>query len=352
MNGAAPSVTVVVPTYNRANYLAATIESILAQTLPPSEILIIDDGSSDDTPDICRAFPAPVRTIMQENRGLSAARNRGIEAATSDWIAFCDSDDLWHRQKLEKQLATLRALPEAGWCVSGCSLIDPAGAGIATAGAGFADVFPVFREHNVSPENHFGKYLLRRSVRFNEGAVTVFHGDAFRLLFAGNIALPSSAVVARSLFADIGMFDPSFRVAEETEFFHRLAARSHVAIVMEPLVQYRVGHTSIVNTPDRSPLIENALRSLEQAAKLRPQMEPAERGDYHMGVQALYMRLAHARFTQLDGGGTRAALRKAWHAAPGSKPRIIALLAGSLLPGRVLRGLHSLKRAVARYRDH
>src|SRR3972149_3633636 len=97
------SVSVVIPCYNGAVYLHETIESALAQTHSPLEVLVIDDGSTDDSAAIADSFGSPVRVIRQTNQGESVARNRGIDEARGDWIAFLDSDDVWNPTKLERQ---------------------------------------------------------------------------------------------------------------------------------------------------------------------------------------------------------------------------------------------------------
>src|SRR3990170_4898248 len=109
-------VSVAIAAYNRAELLRPTIQSILAQTAPAFEIIVVDDGSTDHTSEVCAGFPA-VRYIYQENKGVSAARNTGLRVATGEWIAFCDSDDLWTPDKLEIQLAAMDAT-EGGWSVT------------------------------------------------------------------------------------------------------------------------------------------------------------------------------------------------------------------------------------------
>ena len=99
-----PSVSVVIPTYNRARYVKKAIESVLAQTFTDYEIIVIDDGSTDNTKDLLQPFFSKIIYIFQENKGVSAARNVGIIAAKGEWIAFLDSDDEWDRRKLKKQL--------------------------------------------------------------------------------------------------------------------------------------------------------------------------------------------------------------------------------------------------------
>jgi len=106
-----PTVSVVIPVWNAARYLSETLRSVLRQTRPAEEIVVVDDGSTDESAAVAEEFGARVRVLRQENRGESAARNRGIEAAQGDWIAFLDADDLWHPDKLARQLAAVRADP-------------------------------------------------------------------------------------------------------------------------------------------------------------------------------------------------------------------------------------------------
>lgn len=100
-------VSVVIPCYNGSKFLRETLESALAQTHPPLEVIVVDDGSTDDSAAIAESFDPPVRVIRQENQGESVARNRGMDEARGDWIAFLDADDLWKPEKLAKQLSVI-----------------------------------------------------------------------------------------------------------------------------------------------------------------------------------------------------------------------------------------------------
>lgn len=106
-------VSVVIPCYNRAGILGRAIRSALAQTVVPDEIIVVDDGSRDESVAVARGFGDRVRVIEQPNGGAAAARNRGIAAAQGDWIAFLDSDDEWNSDKLERQLTAARRFPQA-----------------------------------------------------------------------------------------------------------------------------------------------------------------------------------------------------------------------------------------------
>jgi len=112
-------VSVIIPTYNSASILPDAIDSILAQTRPADEIIVVDDGSTDDTEGVCSRYGGNVRYLRHaENRFAPAARNTGIEASTGDWLAFLDADDVWDSEKLELQLAALEQRPEADFAVA------------------------------------------------------------------------------------------------------------------------------------------------------------------------------------------------------------------------------------------
>lgn len=99
-----PQISVIIPVYNRERYLAETIESVLAQTYRPIEIIVVDDGSTDKTADVARRLSENIRYFYQSNSGCSAARNKGIEIALGSFISFLDSDDLWVEEKLSRQM--------------------------------------------------------------------------------------------------------------------------------------------------------------------------------------------------------------------------------------------------------
>jgi glycosyltransferase involved in cell wall biosynthesis len=341
-------VSVVIPTYDRAALLVETVRSVLAQTLAPLEVIVVDDGSTDDTPAVCAGFPAPVRVIRQPNAGLPSARNTGIRAARGAWVALCDSDDLWHPRKLQVQLAALEAVPGARWSLAGCSVIDEESRPVALPGTGWERVFPVFRERGTDAGAHFAPWLRETRIVVAGQPARVYGGDAYGMLFLGNVALPSSALFDRALVAETGMFDPVFVLAEETEFFHRLAAAAPVALVEDPLVEYRMGHVSMVSSSRTVPYVRWALRSLRQAAALRPAMTDAERAAYAAGRRSLRMRLAYAKLSELDTAGARLALREQWRDDGTLSPRAAALLLATLLPPGALRGLHRVKRSLRR----
>src|ERR1043165_8653356 len=103
-----PRISVVIPTYNSAPFLPETLDSVFAQTYPAHEVIVVDDGSTDNTEEVLRAYAGRITYVKQANAGVSSARNAAIERATGNWFALLDSDDIWKPQKLERQVNFLR----------------------------------------------------------------------------------------------------------------------------------------------------------------------------------------------------------------------------------------------------
>jgi glycosyltransferase involved in cell wall biosynthesis len=310
------------------------------------EIIIVDDGSTDDTPEVCASLGPSVRLLRRQNEGPSGARNAGIRAATGDWIAFCDSDDLWDKDKLEIEMAVLEST-QTKWCFSDFRVIDPDNRPVGGDKPGLIHLFPVLQQ-GVTPSSHFGSWLTSTRMNWQSSTFSVYHGDMFGMLFLGNVVLPTTAIVARELIDQAGPFDVDFRRgAEDTEFFHRVSAYTPGAIVMKPLASYRVGHASFMKKSDPAPFIEYTLRSLDQAARLRS-LTPAEEAAFREGRATLRQRLAYTRLSAYDRAGARQALLESWRKDRDFSPRGAAIMAAALLPHAALRGLYWAKRTARR----
>src|SRR3954451_14848952 len=106
------AISVIIPSYNSARWISEAVDSVLAQTLVPQQIIVVDDGSRDDTRSRVRRYGPPVEYIYQPNQGVSAARNTGMQAATGEFVAFLDADDVWHPRKAEFQLRVFSERPD------------------------------------------------------------------------------------------------------------------------------------------------------------------------------------------------------------------------------------------------
>src|SRR6266568_4244071 len=342
------TVSVVIPTYNRARWLGGASRTVMQQSHPILEILVVDDGSKDQTKELCAQFGPPVRHLPQEHAGAAVARNRGVQEARGEYVAFLDSDDLWEQRKLETHLAVHRAVPQVGWSMSDSQVIDLEGRPLPPP-QGFARSFPVFRDLGVEPERFFASVMTRTTVFAAGRTHAVYSGDAFALLFEGNFATPQCTVMQRGLCERVGGFDPSMLVAQDTEYFHRVAAMSPVAIILEPLVRWRVGLDDHNTSPRNTvPIVRNALISVDRAVALRRPPTAAIERAYRHGRRRLLLRLASAHPAKIERRLARQAVVAAWQSGAGPTPRSLAIFAASLLPPRALRALHTLKRMIRR----
>lgn len=205
-----PLVSVVIPVYNRAHCIEKTIRSVLNQTWSRKEIIIVDDGSTDKTSDVVKAEFPEVVLLRQENRGVSAARNAGIRAATGKYIAFLDSDDIWFATKLEKQVHDLENNPD---CILHLTNI-------------------ILERPHITPEPF---NLFTRHSYFINSSVLVT--DPLHICLKFDIAKIPCSLIRRSSLTEADLFNPELPIYEDTDFFLRLSQKGPWFIIDEPLVR-------------------------------------------------------------------------------------------------------------------
>lgn len=204
-------VSVVIPTYNRASIVSMAIDSVLAQTYRDLEVIVVDDGSTDETPALLAAYGDRIRVLRQENAGPAIARNRGIAAARGELVAFLDSDDTWLPRKLERQVALLDRVGDAvPCCLCNCQVQYQDGS--TTSTFTIADTIPSCAEGVwLNP----AAVLLTRFVLFNQ-----------------------AVLIRRSALEQAGAFDEKLRFAEDYDLPLRLALAGPWAILADNLVIY------------------------------------------------------------------------------------------------------------------
>lgn len=208
MNSVERLVSVIVPVYNRVEYVAETIESILAQTYESLELVLINDGSTDDSLAILKAyqqrFPDKIVVIDQTNQGQIAARNNGIKQASGHFIAFLDSDDLWYPEKLALQI-------------------------------------PLFQNANIGLV-----YCAIENIDANGAVISTEMCDEkitdtiYEHLLVQNRMTGGSVVVTKTALDDVGLFDPAFKAAENWDLWLRVTQKYKAALVNKVLVKYRM----------------------------------------------------------------------------------------------------------------
>jgi len=208
------SVGVVIPAYNIEAYIDRALESVLAQTHKPDEIIVVDDGSTDQTAKIIKRFGSQVKYIYQANGGLSAARNTGINASRSQWIALLDGDDEWLPEKLENQLEILQRNNHLAWI--SCNHIIH---------------YSANNSQRLMKSPEICKNLLEGKEYFESYLTTTTHKDIWWP--------PSTMMIKREVFEQAGMFEEGLRFSEDTEMWFRIVYRwPQIGFAPQPLIIY------------------------------------------------------------------------------------------------------------------
>ncbi|MBD3305087.1 glycosyltransferase, partial [candidate division KSB3 bacterium] len=201
-----PRVSVIIPTYNRAAFLKTAIDSVLNQTYPDFELLVIDDGSTDHTPQVIDQYDSRLTYHVQSNHGVSHARNVGIRASSGEYIAFLDSDDAWLPHKLDQQIAVMTEHPDLQLC-------------------------------------HTEEIWIRRGVRVNPKKK---HQKPFGYIFPYCLPLcvvsPSAVMLRRTLFETVGDFDEMLPACEDYDLWLRISKDYPVHLLETPLLIKQGGH--------------------------------------------------------------------------------------------------------------
>lgn len=234
------TVAVIIPAYNRADYIREAIESVLRQSRPADEVIVVDDGSTDNTAEVAASYPG-VTVIRQSNGGVCAARNHAVASATSEWIAFLDHDDAWRADKLELQMAALDAAPGCDVCTCNAVALRSEG----------------------DPEN------------FGPPPLHLPPSDEIAAGLRGNLRFPpGTVVVRRDLLQRVGGFDTSAHPCEDWDLWLRLiAAGCRFLVVPQPLLFIRQHDSNISNQSYR--MMQAELRAWDK--HIGPSLSPPVR---------------------------------------------------------------------------
>lgn len=293
----APAVSVVIPAYNAAWCVARAIDSVLAQSFRDFELIVVDDGSTDDTAAVLAGYASKLRVVGQPNGGMSSARNAGIRAASGRYLAFLDADDRWLPEKLARQIVLLEARPDLAFCAATARLEDSEGRPVGEwrgRGGSPATLSEVFAQHAA-------------------------------------VAGGASAVVARrQLVADLGGFDETLAGAEDTDLWIRLAACGDFACIDEPLVVVLRRAGSVSRNRD-------AMRcgALAMTVKNRPLLPPEKRGAFwrkqYAGVLCDYAKWA---YREGQNGAAMRDLLAALYTSPFGRGRLAISLLLAIFTGQ------------------
>lgn len=262
MTESVPQFSIVIPTFNRAQLLPATLDSALAQQDVDCEIIVIDDGSTDDTRTAIAPYLNRVSYLYRENRGASAARNAGIALARGEWVAFLDSDDLWEPDRMKNVLEFARAHPDVGY--------------IAT-----------------------GRRFIRADGRRTEKTYALRGRDGYiepdDMLSGWR---PGSGVVRRELAQRVGGFDEAIAAGEDLDFCLRLAPHTRFAELSRPLLLQRLHGRTL--SRDHLKTAHGRLRIVEKLERDQPEFARSHQRLIAMLRAGAHSRMGRALLTQAD----------------------------------------------------
>ncbi|TWU32603.1 glycosyltransferase family 2 protein [Novipirellula artificiosorum] len=245
------TVTVVIPAYNSEKTIIEALESVLSQTLLPSEIIVIDDGSVDGTGRIANGLSDLINVIRQENSGSSAARNRGIKEARGEWIAFLDADDQWKSNRLESQFKLLRECPNIMW---------------------MSGMYDIVRSRKVVGQSSLGMLC-------DLAETTCVVPDALELLASGASLWTGTVLVKRSALSEVGDFDVRQRTSHDTDMWIRLGVRfPRIGFVRIPIAKYAIGREASLTATAVADSDETSILMLERIIATLPHVPENRRG--------------------------------------------------------------------------
>jgi len=347
-------VSVVIPTYNRGYILGPTIESVLAQTYQPIEVIVIDDGSTDNTAELVAQFGSRVRYHRQENAGVSAARNLGMQMARGEFIALLDSDDRILPWKLAAQVAFLQHFPEAGMVWTDMSAVEEDGTHVSDA---YMRTYYSAYNH-VTTEQIFGEGQPIGEVWADAPAELAerkcYVGDIFSPMIMGSLVHTPTVLLRRERLLKSSGFDESIRAGGEDYKFHlETCANGPVGYLDVSSLIYRIGAADRISSPQgQLSFATNNLRTIEEwlgkernRIVVAPRLWKRRMAESHswLGVEQLKRGMCREARHELA-----ASLRwQAW------QPRTAALWAVSLLPASCVNAIRGARKALkpSRHRE-
>lgn len=230
-------VSVVIPAYNCGRYIKDTVQSVINQTYKNLEIIVVDDGSVDNTKEALEPYRGKIVYSYQENKGLAEARNTGIRASKGEYVAFLDADDLWLQEKIEKQLELFRNCPEVDIVFSDFSAFTQEKE---ISSSWIKEYFEVFLAYGLTFEKIFAKKINKNS--------NCYVGDICKTMFLGNFILPSTVLMKRKCFDNIGYLDRNYRINADYDLFLRITSKHIAGYTNAPLTRYRLWEGNVSKT--------------------------------------------------------------------------------------------------------
>lgn len=232
-------VSVIIPIYNRSHYIKECLDTVLNQTYKDYEIIVIDDGSTDQLYNILKPYMDKIRYVYKENGGAASARNLGIKHAKGEYIAWLDSDDRWLSFKLELQMKIFEKLPEVAFICSNFACFTNEKGRISDSY--ILDYFTIYDQYHLTFDTMFSNKATMSELNINICAreTVVYWGDISDKVIWGPLFLTSTVVTKKKCIDDIGFFEEKYKTIEDYHFHSRIIKKYRVAYVDISTVEYR-----------------------------------------------------------------------------------------------------------------
>lgn len=266
-----PTVSIIIPAFNNGPYLAEALDSVFRQCSGCCEVIIVDDGSTDDTEKQIYPYLDRVLFLREENKGVAAARNWGMSRARGDFIAFLDGDDVWLNDNLKIKLDYLAGNPDVCAVFSNFRIIDSLGV---LYEDGMRYFYPIFHKRGRRLEQMFSEKTL---VSFGGRSCFVHKGNIFESLLFGNFIATCSALIRKECADAVGLFREDLKTQEDYHYWLRLSRLGKIACIDLPLVGYRRHSSQLTRSSNMQMIMQDVARVLElrgdDARMLAPDLE-------------------------------------------------------------------------------
>lgn len=313
-------ISAIIPTYNSQDYILDAIKSIQRQTQPVNEIIIIDDGSVDDTKKIVSSVTGNIKYIKQNNHGPSTARNTGIKIAQGDWIAFLDADDQWLEDKIEKQSKVLETFPELH-LIAG-------------------DMQEINIENKIVTPSVLAKHNLLEKFQMNQSRTI---DNALAALVQKNFIPTGTVLVKRATLLEAGLFNNDIRFGEDLELWAKIAAQHPISCMPDLLMLRRLHNQNATNST--KPMMEDLVTVMQSIRHYTKDTLKAQNISADQLVADAWANLGYWQFVNSNYTGAKKAFLSSLKEQPNK--RSLMYLIACFLPRRIIKTLRNTKARVS-----
>lgn len=332
-----PKVSVIIPAYNCESFIGRAVQSVLDQHHRDLEVIVINDGSTDNTLQALAPFLDRICLLQQKNAGVAAARNTGLRVAGGDLVAFLDADDWWVPSRLSVQLATLKHFPEAGMVFSDFAVADSTGACLMPRGIRWKYA-SIRNEHSAPWHKIFSNSITVHwdGSEIGRHQAVAYQGRIAQWLFCGNFINTCSVLLRREVIERLGEFDQTLDTEEDYDYWLRVANEWPLVYVDAPLTIFRKSSGQLTRPDQIERIIQNALRvvqraSIQMAAKLDPEIISSRLSRMYLSLGVIALR--SGRSADALNYLKQSLLHRPW------RPLTLALCSLACLPPQIFAGI-------------